>query len=48
MKNNKPIKKARIERPKLQRPCEYKLPNCQKTTDLQYIKQLRGVIISKT
>ena len=45
---NKPIKKAKIERPKLQRPCEYQLPNCLKTTDLQYIKQLGGVNISKS
>ena len=39
--------KQKNQRPKLQRPCEYQLPNCLKITDLQYIKQLGGVTISK-
>lgn len=39
--------KAKVNKPKLERNCEYQLPNCQKITDLQYTKQLGGVTISK-
>lgn len=48
MKNPKPNpKKIKIEPPKLERACEYKLPNCQKITDLQYIRKLGSITISK-
>ena len=40
--------KRKINQPKLKRDCEYQLPNCQKLTDLQYIKQLGGVNINKS
>ena len=40
MKNNSP--------PKLQKPCQYNYPNCQKVTDLQYIKKLGSVTLYKT
>lgn len=45
MKTKKISKK--IEHPKLERDCEYQLPNCQKITDIQYIKKLGSVTISK-
>jgi hypothetical protein len=40
--------KQKTNSPKLQRPCEYHYPNCQKVTDLQYIRKLGSVTISKT
>lgn len=47
-KNNKPTKKQKIERPKLQRPCDYNYPGCLKVTDLQYIKKLGSVTLYKS
>lgn len=38
----------KVNSPKLQKPCEYNYPNCQKVTDLQYIRKLGSVTISKT
>ena len=38
----KPIK------PQLQKPCQYHYHGCLKVTDLQYIKKLGTVTISKT
>lgn len=49
MKNPKPNpKKIKIERPKLERACEYNYPNCLKVTDLQYIKKLGTTTLYKS
>lgn len=37
----------KIKENKLQKLCEYRLPNCQKLTDLQWITKLGSVNISK-